>query len=285
MQFKITLCCLDEHPVLPVNYQYELSAWIYGVLQNADAGYAAFLHGHGYTTGRKSFKLFCFSQLRVPKFRIEGDRLHVQSREISFVIGFYVDRTAEEFVRGLFAGRQFRLGDRESQARLAVQTVEMRPLCLPEGTEPLRVRALSPVVVARKRPDDQPDEYLAPDDPDFGRLLMLNLLEKYRAATGAEPPAWWDTDRFAYRVALDREPRSKLIKIKSDTKAQTKVKGWMFDFELDAPRELLEIGLLAGWGRHNAEGFGCGEVGSAGVDRPSRFAKPGRPGDAGEPRG
>ena len=281
MQFNITLRCLDEHPVLPVNYQYELSAWIYSVLQNADAEYAAFLHQQGYTSGRKSFKLFCFSQLRVPKFRIEGDRLHVQSREISFVIGFYIDRTAEEFVRGLFAERQFRLGDRTSQARFVVQTVEMLPLRLPDGTEPLHVRALSPVVIARKRPDGLPDEYLAPGDPEFGRLLVLNLLEKYRAATGAEPPAWWDADRFSFQAAPDREPRSKLIKIKSDTKAQTKVKGWMFDFELDAPRELLEIGLLAGWGRHNAEGFGCGEVVAAG--RPSRFLKPGRSGDASEP--
>ncbi|MEQ1746720.1 MAG: CRISPR-associated endoribonuclease Cas6, partial [Saprospiraceae bacterium] len=191
MQFNITLRCLDEHPVLPVNYQYELSAWIYGVLQNADAAYAAFLHQQGHTSGRKSFKLFSFSQLRVPKSRVEGDRLHVLSREISFVIGFYVDRTAEEFVRGLFAERQFRLGDRVSQVRLAVQSVDIRPpLRLPDGTAPVRVRALSPVVVTRKRPDDLPDEYLAPDDPDFGRLLVLNLLEKYRAATGTEPPAW-----------------------------------------------------------------------------------------------
>ncbi|HRI59313.1 MAG TPA: hypothetical protein PK228_06310, partial [Saprospiraceae bacterium] len=116
MQFKITLRCLDEKPVLPVNYQYELSAWIYKVLQNADAEYAAFLHRHGYTTGRKSFKLFCFSQLNVPRRSIEGDRLHILSREVSFTIGFYLDRAAEEFVRGLFSEQQFSLGDRTSRA-------------------------------------------------------------------------------------------------------------------------------------------------------------------------
>lgn len=77
MQFRINLRSLDPNPVLPVNYQYELSAWIYKVIQNADADYAAFLHRHGHPAGRKSFKLFCFSQLQVSQYRVEGDRLLV----------------------------------------------------------------------------------------------------------------------------------------------------------------------------------------------------------------
>lgn len=260
MLFHITLRSLDEPAVIPVNYQYELSAWIYKVLQNADAEYAAFLHRRGYTTGRKSFKLFCFSQLHAPRYRVEGDRLHLQSREVSFRIGFYLDRAAEEFVRGLFQEQQFRLGDRTSQAGFTVQSVEMLPLLLPDGPGPLRIRMRSPLVIGRKLPGERNDEYLAPGDPDFGRLLFLNLLEKYRAATGAEPPAYWDAAHFGFRVAPGREPRSKLIKIKSGTAAQTRVRGWMFDFEVDAPKELVELGLLAGWGRMNGEGFGFGEV-------------------------
>ena len=85
MQFKITLRCLDSEPVLPVNYQYELSAWIYRVIRYADADYAEYLHRNGHRTPeRKSFKLFCFSHLDVPQRRIEGDRLlpvrRIQSR-------------------------------------------------------------------------------------------------------------------------------------------------------------------------------------------------------------
>jgi CRISPR-associated endoribonuclease Cas6 len=256
MQFKISLRCRESNPVLPVNYQYELSAWIYRVIRNADAAYAEFLHRNGHTSGRKSFKLFSFSQLDVPKYRIEADRLLIQSPVISLIIGFYLDRTAEEFIRGLFQDQQFRLGDRASQVAFSVETVEMRPLQWPDGPGPARIRMLSPLMIARKRPDDAPDEYLHPGDPDFGRLLFGNLLDKYQAATGQSPPSWWDTARFGFRVCDDREPRSKLITIKTGTTAQTKVKGWMFDFELDAPRELLEVGVLAGFGRMNAEGFG-----------------------------
>lgn len=262
MRFKLVLRCLDDKPVLPINYQYELSAWIYKVLQNADSDYASFLHDRGYTTGRKSFKLFCFSQLDVPRFEVRGDRLQVLSDTASLHIGFYLDRAAEEFVRGLFMEQQFRLGDRVSQARFVVQTVEMRPLQLAEG--PVRIRMRSPLMVARKRPDGLPDEYLQPDDPDFAPLFFLNLTEKYRAATGSEPPVWWDSSRFGFSVPPEREPRSKLITIKTGTAAQTRVKGWMLDFLMDAPRELVEVGMLAGFGRGNAEGFGFGGEVAAG---------------------
>ncbi len=258
MQFKITLRCLDEHPVLPINYQYELSAWIYKIIQHADADYADFLHQRGHTTGRKTFKLFCFSQLHVPRRHIEGDRLHIDSREISFLIGFYVDRTAEQFVKGLFHAQQFRLGDRKSGARFVVQTVEMRPFQLSDGPAPVRIHLLSPLVVGRKKENGN-DDYLPPDDPDFAPLLWLNLLEKYRAATGSEPPSWWDSGRFGFKV-VGTAPRMQGITIKAHTTAQTKVIGYRFDFEVNAPRELVELGLLAGFGRMNGEGFGCGEA-------------------------
>ncbi len=258
MQFKITLRCLDANSVLPINYQYELSAWIYKVIQHADADYAAFLHQRGHMTGRKQFKLFCFSQLNVPKRHIEGDRLHIDSREVSFVIGFYLDRTAEEFVKGLFSEQQLRLGDRISQARFVVQTVEVLPLLLPTDNRPVRIHLLSPLVVARKKENGH-DDYLNPDDQDFTALFWLNLMEKYRAATGSEPPSWWDATRFGFRV-VGAPPKSKLVVIKAGTPAQTKVKGYLFDFEVDAARELVELGLLAGFGRMNGEGFGCGVV-------------------------
>lgn len=260
MQFKITLQCLDTHPVLPLSYQYELSAWIYRVIENADAQFAAYLHQRGYQTPqRKSFKLFCFSQLEASRRRIVGDRLHIESPEVALLLGFYMDRTAEEFVRGLFQAQTFTLGDRISRARFSVKTVEMCPLNLSADGQPVRIRTRSPLVIARKRPDGQPDEYLHPDDPDFGRLLFLNLLEKYRAATGHEPPRFWDAAQFGYR-RIGPEPKSKLITLKSGKAAETRVRGWLFDFEVDVPRELLEISLLAGFGRMNSEGFGFGEI-------------------------
>lgn len=268
MQFKITLHCLDHAPVIPVNYQYELSAWIYKVIENADAAFSAFLHRQGHQApSRKSFKLFCFSQLEVPRRHIEGDRLCIECREISLMVGFYMDRTAEEFVRGLFQEQRFTLGDRISRGAFSVKTVEMRALLLPNDARPVPIRTRSPLVISRKRtaaelaanPREKQDKYVSPEEPEFKSLFFLNLLEKYRAATCEEPPSWWDAERFGVRL-VGPPPKSQLITIKSGKEAETKVRGFRFDFELDAPRELVELGLLAGFGRMNGEGFGFGEV-------------------------
>lgn len=254
MQFQITLKCLDRQTILPINYQYELSAWIYKVIQNADAEYATFLHERGFMSGRKNFKLFCFSQLRFLKFEVQQDRIHVLSDRVFLTITFYVDRTAEEFIRGLFSEQVFRLGDTKSQARLTVETIEMS---IPAVSDNLvRVRMLSPLVVARRRGNNEPDEYLHPDDADFAKILWINLLDKYRSATNQEPLDKWDSKNFIFRLT-GTPPKSKLIHIKAGTAAATKVRGFTFDAMVQLPKELLELGLLAGFGRHNAEGFGC----------------------------
>lgn len=162
MQFTLTLQTTSPQPVLPINYQYELSAWIYSVIEHADTAYAAFLHQQGYQTGRKSFKMFSFGNLYVPKFEVRGDRLHILSREVQLPIGFYVDRTGEEFIRGLFATKTFRIGDRQSQATFVVNLIEMKTLPPLRGDVPTRLRTRSPLVIAQKGADGGPDQYLPP---------------------------------------------------------------------------------------------------------------------------
>ena len=70
MRFKILLSPISTPSVIPINYQYPLSAAIYKVLDKADSDYAAFLHKKGYRAAGslKNFKLFTFSDLSVLPF-------------------------------------------------------------------------------------------------------------------------------------------------------------------------------------------------------------------------
>lgn len=262
MQVRLTLECLTPAPRIPLNYQYELSAWIYRVLREADAGYARFLHDEGYSYDGRAFKLFCFSNLDIPAYRIEGDRLHILCSEVFLLVRFCTFNTVEGFVEGLFYRQKFWLGDQHSRIYFQVKRIEANPLDLPEGSEPLRVRirTRSPLLIARKRADSNCDEYLPPDDPDFGTLLIENLLGKYRAFTQGDPFERWQLSDIAFRLCPDRQARSKLVTLKSGTRQQTRVRGWMMDFEITAPRELIAIGMLAGWGRANSQGFGFGDI-------------------------
>jgi CRISPR-associated endoribonuclease Cas6 len=55
-------------------------------------------------------------------------------------------------------------------------------------------------------------------------------------------------------------PRSKLITIKQDTLEQSKIRGYLFDFELTALPEIHHLILSCGAGEKNSLGFGWVEV-------------------------
>ncbi|MCU0390385.1 MAG: CRISPR-associated endoribonuclease Cas6 [Thermoflexibacter sp.] len=258
MIFKVNIERTTDQRVLPINYQYELSSKIYKILQNADSQYSQFLHEKGYQSNRKSFKLFAFSNLTFqPPFRIDKDRIELFGKEMSFQIAFYVDKTAENFIMGLFKDQQFKLGDKLSQVSLAVKQITAIPL--PEIQERVILRPLSPVVIGKKN-EKKNDDYLPPYHPEFGELLINNLIDKYQA-TGQSIPLSWQNAPINFKLLDHSKLRSKLVTIKANTPAQTKVKGFEnFTFELIAPKELTEIALLAGVGKENAMGFGYCEV-------------------------
>lgn len=61
MIFQLILNKNKSNAVIPINYQYPLSAAIYKILQKGDSEYAQFLHEEGYGKG---YKFFTFSDLK-----------------------------------------------------------------------------------------------------------------------------------------------------------------------------------------------------------------------------
>ena len=49
--------------VIPLNYAHQLASVVYHLLGRSSSAYSAFLHGQGYGTGDRRFKLFTFSPL------------------------------------------------------------------------------------------------------------------------------------------------------------------------------------------------------------------------------
>ena len=265
MHFHLHLVASQPHTLVPFNYQYLLTGWLYRVLQGADAQYTTFLHQHGYRTERKTFRLFTFSDLRLSRYEVRPGKgqgpggLLLLSPEADLTLSFYVDRAAEAFVTGLFREQTLVLANRQQRAQLVVERVEMQPVSLAQDR--VTLRTLSPVVVAEKDETGM-DQYLHPADESFGPLLLRNLIDKYRSVAPDTPPGWIPEplpEAFSYRLLTQaNRVRSRLVTIKEGAREETKVRGWYgFDFELTGPAEVLEVGMLAGVGRYNAEGFGC----------------------------
>lgn len=260
MQFKITFQVLKPGQLLPLSYQYELSSWIYRLIGRSNSKFAYFLHRKGYVAGNKRFKLFTFSNLYVPpRYEILGDRMKIHSREISFVVSFLVDQAAQELILGLFLEQELKLGDRISQVDLRVQQIQtLRP---PEWQgECLRLKATSPILVSR--PVERTDgklwhDYLHPTDEAYEHYFFQNLHDKHETAVqhGLTDPIDLKAPR-SFRL-LSENSKRRGIRIKAFTPAETKVIGYLYNFELQAPPNLIRTGLLAGFGGENALGFGA----------------------------
>jgi CRISPR-associated endoribonuclease Cas6 len=263
MNFKITLFAPDTKTIIPINYQYPLSAAIYRILAKGDRQYADFLHDQGYGKG---FKLFTFSQINVP-FAINGDRLELKNNEANFMIAFHLPQAIESFVKGLFQSERIDIADRKSKARFTVKSIESLPNYLQKYKENeivnVQLRVLSPVVAGL--PNEKGNyNFLDPLDNRFTDSLVYNWRNKIASCFSD------DTGKNAFLMLETRlhknPPKSRLIWIKADTEHQTKIRGWFnLGFRATAEKRFVELLLNSGAGLYNAQGMGCVE----GIDHSS----------------
>ena len=268
MRFKLTLELTDQG-LLPLNYQYELFSWIYKTLNYGNEEFADWLHREGYTNDYKQFKLFTFSSLMVPKFKINGDRMKIESREAELIVSFYPIDSLEYFVSGLFSNQAFSIGDKKSKASFTVKTVEKLPE--PEFSTEMEFKALSPILISYKHSENQKyATYIHPGDEHYGDLLIRNLAAKYHAFYAGQTltnvgeerdgSGVQDIGNMDYSFKPLGKPKSRLITIKSGTRQESKLRRCLYRFRLKAPVELIRLGYYAGFGEKNSLGFGCGEM-------------------------
>lgn len=264
MRIRIHFSLSGSRQVLPLNYQYPLSAWIYKVLGRGDSGFSKMLHEAGYQLeNQKTFKLFTFSNLQFPPggFRIlKGtDRMEINSREVSLIIAFMLPDAMQKFVAGLFSNQQIEIADRISGIQMQVANVEMLPE--PPPGNKMQISALSPIVVTSKTESDNQEQYLKPDNKDYEKLFFKNLTDKHHAwqRQTNQTLTGFSNEELQFRC-LTKNPKSRLQTIKAFSREEVKVRGYLFSFEISAPPLLIQTGLNAGFGAMNALGFGCGEM-------------------------
>lgn len=263
MQFKITFKVQQPGQLLPLSYQYELSSWIYKLIGSSDSEFGNFLHNKGYISGKKRFKLFTFSQLDVPpRYEIQGDRMKIYSQEIFLKVSFLVERAAQDMILGLFKQQKLRLGDRISQVDLEVKHIQTLPP--PNLSDNIvRLRTLSPILVSEPVVRENGKlwhNYLSPTAEQYAHYFFQNLKDKYATARQHDLIDEIDISQPMRFELLSNKPKKRAIRIKAFTPAETTIIAYHYNFELDAPKALIKMGLLAGFGGENALGFGAVEI-------------------------
>lgn len=260
MRLKLQLQCNGRDNVIPVNYQYPIASAIYKILQKADAEYSAFLHETGYGKG---FKLFTFSDIKCP-FRIDGDRLILLSNKIELVVCFHLPKTVETFIKGLFLSQQIDIADRKSKTSFTVDQVESltSPLDSFQKDEEVEIllKPLSPVVCGLKN-ENRTYTFLSPADDRYEEMLFINWEEKCKAVFEDEETEQIMASAFIQTIFYKNPPKSRLVTIKANTAAETKIRGFNnFEIKIKGKKEAVELLLNSGVGLYNAQGMGCVEV-------------------------
>lgn len=246
--------------LLPFNYQYPLSAAIYSIIQKADAKFAAFLHDTGY--GAKRFKLFTFSDIRVP-FTSRGDRMLLLGKDASLKVCFHVDEATGHFVKGLFMKEQFVIGDQNSRVHFRIQGVENCLPFLPAATDDMVsvvLEPISPLVVGSRSREETTYRFYSPYEKPFIEWLLFSWAEKYKVVSGIDSGVMEEIKKKVKIEVLfyDQPPSERRIIIKNGHADAQKLRGYMkFRLKLTAPKGMVELALNCGLGLKNSIGMGC----------------------------
>jgi len=228
------------------------------MIRQADRAYADFLHQEGYSAYNKSFKHFCFSNLYGFRYDRIKDRFKILSPQLKLDIAFRMDKTAEAFIMGVFKNQQFSLGDRNTQIGMEVAQVSACPITV--SSREVVLQAKSPLVIARPKVHKSGklgSDYLQPDDLGYKAIFFQNLLDKAKSVE--LPVDLQGQEQWGFEV-IGTAPKSRLLTLKAHTPQETQVRGFVYRFRLKAPIPLIELGLDAGFGSQNAQGFGFCEV-------------------------
>lgn len=267
MRLKLFLQPESNSPVLPFNYQYNLSAAIYNILAKASPEYSRFLHERGYPapSGRLQ-KLFTFSKLRVPEGFRTGEGITTRSRRpwILYVSSPMNEEFVQNFVLGLFNGNRIFLRFRGSTLSLLITQIEA--LAAPVFQEKIRCKTLSPMVLSTMIDTERGRKiyYFRPEDAKLGAAVQKNLQEKLAIV---QPGAKKDLHiRFCPDEAYLRKRKeagkrvTKKITIRPGTPQATEIICFEMPFSFEGDTELMRVAYECGVGEHTSQGFGMIEV-------------------------
>ncbi len=255
MRIQLTLNRTGKQKMLPMDYQYYISAWIYKVLKQADKDFAAFLHEKGYGTSEtKLYKLFCFSRLDFgkPKLWKEKKLFEIFNRDISLIISFDVPEVATNFIKGIFMSQDFYLGDKFNGIDFKVTTVSA--LADPDFKEKMHYKLQTPWVVSYQPDHSKPPKYLKPDEEFFHEYSKKHLVEKFKNTRNQEVL----TKNIVFTPNENYKRAGFLIK--NGSPQETRVVGNLFDFELTASTQVHQMIWNAGVSEKSSSGFGWLEV-------------------------
>lgn len=236
MQIKIKISS-NSNIILPVHYNNILQGFIY---KNIDEDLANFLHDGGYIVNGRNFKLFTFSRV-LTKGKIEGKNFNF-GKEIELMIGSPLEIFCKSIVNHMLINDNLFLG----KNNIKVNNLEIIDTKIDK--EEIIVATLSGIVTystMTSQDGRKYTNYFKSYNSDFERIVKENILKKYQALYNSE------LENAKFEIELIGEEKQSTVYYK-----KTIIKGVSGRYKLKGSKELLGLGLSAGIGNKNSQGFG-----------------------------
>ncbi|HHV38599.1 MAG TPA: CRISPR-associated endoribonuclease Cas6 [Tepidimicrobium sp.] len=244
MKETITLSPIDgDNIVLPIQYNHLVQAMIYNQLKE---DVATFLHEEGFQKEKRTYKMFTFSRL---KGKFDLDR---ENSRIEFIgpVKLTISSPYEDFTNSIgnsiLSAQTIELGSN----RLMVNEIAVKKEIVNKNR--IEIQAMSPIVTYStlfRKDGKKYTYYFNPIEDEFSEIINNNLKNKYQAFYSRKAP---EGDVIVNPIG---RTRLSVVNYKGFI-----IKGYMGKFAVEGPIPLLQIGVGAGLGGKNSQGFGCVKV-------------------------
>lgn len=246
--------------IIPINYQSEISNWVFHVLTKAGAELLSYAKDMGFDLTAKSYKLFTFSPLAIYPYEMDQVRQEFKllGNQVKLNLSFYRMNGYEQQVINLFRQNPLQLGTLDG-APAYFEVKHWQVLPRPHFRETLQFKSISPLSITNLV-DDVPNipQFPLPDSEYYDISFFTHLIRRFKSAhqyKSLNNNKLLDPS-FAMHYRVLSQPKSRLIHLKPNADDLHQLRGFVFDFEVSAPQPVLEFAFLAGWGEYPHLGFG-----------------------------
>lgn len=232
---KLTLISKNGVLKLPINYNYQIQAFVYN---NIDNDLANFLHNHGYIWNNRKIKLFTFSKF--------SGNYHVENRIITFTgpVNLYIASPITKFNQSII--NNMLLKKNLFLVNQSIKIIDVNVIDVDAKSKAFK--SLSPVTAYSTLIDNFNKKrtiFYKPNQEEFKILLEKNLYKKYEVIFGKKYEGGGINFSFC-----------------DFKKNITNYKGFIIEayfinkILIEGDDRLLKVALNNGLGSKNSQGFG-----------------------------
>ncbi len=262
MRIQFSLSC-QKGVIIPINYQSEISNWIFSVLSNAGAELTTWLQQRGFELSSRNFKLFTFSPLAIYPYEMDQvkQEFKLLGNQVKLSVSFYLDASFEQQIVHLFRQMPLTLGTVDgSPAYFEVKHWQIMPR--PAFKETMQLKAISPISITTVEEGKAANLYLLPDHENYDVSFFNHAVRRFKAAMQYKSLAALKLidPSFPMNYRLIGQAKSRLIHLKPNPDGISQLRGFAFEFEVSMPVPLLEFCYYSGFGEYPYLGFGFVEI-------------------------